>query len=238
MIRKERLISTLLAIMLMLSMVLDTVSCIPMHLHTHHADSSTTPETSTTDVYVDAPNTTGWGDAQKALLSYFETNSEGKYRVKDGKQLVVNESHFYYTDETTGEKHVVGTNEATVIFPGGIIYNDGAIVTCNVCTDAQHDISNTANTNLSYERNTDTHIVVCSACGFMKSSPHNYPTVRIGVEESGSWYNRKYYIKLDGAYNSSGVYQGGKYINKETGAEQDNTINALTLEDLQNDNSI
>jgi hypothetical protein len=43
----------------MLSMVLDTVSCIPMHLHTHHADT----ETGTTDGTEGEENTGETDDA-------------------------------------------------------------------------------------------------------------------------------------------------------------------------------
>jgi hypothetical protein len=138
MIRKERLISTILAIMLMLSMVLDTVSCIPMHLHTHDA-ADTNTESSTTNIYVEA-QTEGWTPEQRGLLKYFETHEtdSGKYRVKNGR-LVVKEEYYFFTD-SNGEKHVIGVDNEdfvpSIIFEGGLVYKNNAITPVTPCTGA------------------------------------------------------------------------------------------------------
>ena len=253
MIRKERLISTLLAIMLMLSMVLDTVSCIPMHLHTHHAADTETGTTDGTEGEEntgetdDAGNGNVWvpieeniaeglsSEAKAKIISdlqeYFETktiNGVLCVKVHNGEELVVNEEHFYYVDEETGEKHVKGANNtvgtAAEIYEGGVVYKDGKFSTHEVGTE--HTWSN-------WERNTDTHIKHCTVCGRIESYPHNYPTVQIGVVN----VNNTYYIKTGGTY-VDGEYQGGSYISLKNGQKQDDTSGALTLKDLRADGVI
>ena len=208
MIRKERLISTLLAIMLMLSMVLDTVSCIPMHLHTHHADSSTggSGGSGTTDSTEGEENTGETDDAGNGnvwvpieeniaeglsieakakiisdLQEYFETktiNGVLCVKVHNGEELVVNEEHFYDVDEETGEKHVKGANNA--VGTPAEIYEGGVVYSNGKFST--HEVG-TEHKWSNWERNTDTHIQHCTVCGRIESYPHNYPTVMVSFKE-------------------------------------------------------
>ena len=202
MIKKERAISLLVLVMLVMSMILDTVSLIPMHLHTHHADTETgttdgtegEEDTGETD---DAGNGNKWipieeniaeglsSEAKAKIISdlqeYFETktiNGVLCVKVHNGEELVVNEEHFYDVDEKTGEKHVKGANNAVgtpaEIYEGGVVYSNGKFSTHEVGTE--HKWSN-------WERNTDTHIQHCTNCGRIESYPHNYPTVMVKFEE-------------------------------------------------------
>ncbi len=222
MIKKERAVSLLVLVMLMMSMILDTVSLIPMHLHIHHAAdteaSDSTGETESTessaDEYVLVPSDIDDYDTiSKALIEYFTTkrDEEGNLYVliHNEDEIVVNEKHFYEVDEETGEKHVMGANNPvgtpSVIFEGGVVYDS------ETKTFSTHDVGETHTWSDKWERNTDTHIKHCTVCGRIESYPHRYPTVMVSFKEVAGTvgYSTAYLL----CYEIDGVEY---YIEKDT----------------------
>ena len=203
MMKKEWLLKALLLTMLTVLFVFSTVALVSQHFSIHLAQAEETQQLPSISHLT--------AEQLEHFNTYYEPND-------DKTAWVIKREHYYEGDIIKGS-----TNEAkvySVIYAGGINSN---VEVNGICGNDNHSWeTETGTTNVKYERNTDTHIRICTTCGRVESAAHRWPTAKVSFEHKNYFIYEFYYVKID-----------GKYYNKNNGQLSSSTSRALTVDDLE-----